>query len=345
MSEKLEDFLNRINVDKGLWQKSASDINSLLEIEKNHLGRSDMLRKSAELYSSIVQSLPRVHSVRSRIKDSSHLLEKIVRKRALGDEKYNPIDASTYSGKITDLVGIRALHLFKDDCFEVSRGLLGVWSPVEKPIAYIRAGDPDELRQKYIDFGMDVREHPKGYRSIHFVFSSRPISEEVFFEVQVRTIFEEGWSEIDHTIRYPNFSDNQLIEYFLAIFNRISGNADEMGTFVKGLSSALYGYQAEITNAQRERDESFKSMDSLLLKLEKYEKEDKHLRETVEKMKQEVSKMKEEKVALQFLTAVAGALGSGKSSDDAAMYFQKSKFPSKDVPDSWLLFDSKKSDK
>lgn len=345
MSEKLEDFLNRINVDKGLWQKSASDINSLLEIEKNHCGRSDLLRKSADLYSSIVQSLPRVHSVRSRIKDSSHLLEKIVRKRALGDEKYNLIDASTYSGKITDLVGIRALHLFKDDCFEVSRGLLGVWSPVEKPIAYIRAGDPDELRQKYIDFGMDVREHPKGYRSIHFVFSSRPISEEVFFEVQVRTIFEEGWSEIDHTIRYPNFSDNQLIEYFLAIFNRISGNADEMGTFVKGLSSSLYGYQAEIANAQRERDESLKSMDSLLLKLEKYEKEDKHLRGTVEKMKQEVSKMKEEKVALQFLTAVAGVLVPGKSSDDAAMNFQKSKFAFKDDPNSWLLFDSKKSDK
>lgn len=319
MSESLEAFLGRIRVDNATWQKSDSDINLLLNIEEDYISRRDLLRKSADLYSSIVQSLPRVHSVRSRIKDPSHLLEKIVRKRALGDDKYSAIDVDSYSEKITDLVGIRALHLFKDDYFEVSNGLLGIWRPVEKPIAYIRAGDPDELRQKYVDFGMDVREHPKGYRSIHFVFSARPISKEVFFEVQVRTIFEEGWSEIDHAIRYPNFSDNKLIEYFLAIFNRISGNADEMGTFVKDLSSSICDYQLKIAEAQRERDDGLKAMESILLRLEEYKNKDKSLTQTVESLKKEVSKMKQEKSALQIAAATAALFGLTKTSGEPSL--------------------------
>jgi hypothetical protein len=58
-------------------------------------------------------------------------------------------------------------------------------------------------------------------------------------ELQVRTIFEEAWSEIDHRVRYPRVSDEELLEQFLAIFSRLAGSADEMGTFIKQLSLHL----------------------------------------------------------------------------------------------------------
>ena len=52
-------------------------------------------------------------------------------------------------------------------------------------------------------------------------------------EIQVRTVFEEAWSEIDHIMRYPYDTDNPVITEYLAIFNRMVGCADEMGTFLK----------------------------------------------------------------------------------------------------------------
>lgn len=57
--------------------------------------------------------------------------------------------------------------------------------------------------------------------------------DEVLVEIQVRTVFEEAWSEIDHLMRYPYDVDNPIITEYLGIFNRIVGSADEMGMFIK----------------------------------------------------------------------------------------------------------------
>jgi hypothetical protein len=58
-------------------------------------------------------------------------------------------------------------------------------------------------------------------------------------ELQVRTVFEEGWSEIDHQVRYPVVTNAPLLEQFVTIFNRLAGTADEMGSFLKALSVHL----------------------------------------------------------------------------------------------------------
>ena len=58
-------------------------------------------------------------------------------------------------------------------------------------------------------------------------------------EIQVRTVFEEAWSEIDHIIRYPYDVDNPVLTEYLAIFNRIVGSADEMGMFIKKLKKEV----------------------------------------------------------------------------------------------------------
>jgi hypothetical protein len=61
----------------------------------------------------------------------------------------------------------------------------------------------------------------------------------VIAEVQVRTIFEEGWSEIDHKTRYPYNLDNLILGALLNLFNRLAGSADEMGTFINFLRHEL----------------------------------------------------------------------------------------------------------
>jgi ppGpp synthetase/RelA/SpoT-type nucleotidyltranferase len=50
--------------------------------------------------------LPAVHSVKSRVKDSSHLKEKIARKWDAG-----PVTADNFFERINDAAGVRVLHL------------------------------------------------------------------------------------------------------------------------------------------------------------------------------------------------------------------------------------------
>ncbi len=210
---------------------------------------------AAEFFGKTIQRFGGVHSVRWRVKDVEHLIEKIVRKRAEG--KYEGISVDNYFETVTDLIGIRALHLFKEDCFDIHRELLAQWTPLDsQQMAYIREGDDVEFADRLREQGLEVKVHVAGYRSLHYVFEINPTRRVIRAEVQVRTIFEEGWSEIDHTVRYPNFGDDPLINYFLNIFNRMAGSADEMGAFVRGLTTFFTSQQDAINAMKSERDEA-----------------------------------------------------------------------------------------
>ena len=81
--------------------------------------------------------------------------------------------------------------------------------------------------------------------------------DEILVEIQVRTVFEEAWSEIDHLMRYPYDVDNPIITEYLGIFNRIVGSADEMGTFIKKMKSQ-FSLHNDKECPPRELDNKFK---------------------------------------------------------------------------------------
>ncbi|MEM5733310.1 addiction module component [Shewanella algae] len=321
MIEELKAFLAHNRIDEETWEKSGCDWAALCAIRADHVTQSQMLSESAALYANLIQKIPGVHSVRWRVKDPEHLLEKIVRKKAAAEEKYKDIRVENYYEIVTDLIGIRALHLFKDDCFEINKRIASIWSPVEKPVAYIRNGDPEDLVKKYENHDLEVKVHPAGYRSVHHVISSQPINRKVYAEVQIRTIFEEGWSEIDHKIRYPNFSNNELVGYFLTIFNRMAGSADEMGSFVTGLAASIQDYQLQIARASRERDESLRSMEELIAQLTELKQQDKKSKETINKLQEQVAKMRRDRSIDQIFssTNVATDLDKLLQRDTATM--------------------------
>lgn len=250
-AQKIELFLKNNNISNNDWDLAEIDWDVLELIRKDHESNLEDLILSAGSLANILQKCSQVHSVRWRIKDPEHLMVKIVRKRAEKNEKYQFINESNYAEKITDLVGIRALLLFKCEWKDVHDYITQKWKPLfEEPTAYIREGDDDVLTNSYKENGCIITPHSKGYRSIHYLISSSLASKKVISEIQVRTIFEEGWGEIDHKIRYPNFSDNKLISYFLTVFNRLAGNADEMGSFVKLLTEELSSIQSAKDNIQ-----------------------------------------------------------------------------------------------
>lgn len=181
-----------------------------------------------------------VHLINYRIKDPEHLREKIVRKNKEGRN----IDINNYKEKITDLIGIRIIHVFKNEWKNINEYIRENFELIETPIAYVRKGDIKESVYNRNNF--NVKFHPFGYRSLHYVFEDKEYNSKIIGEIQVRTIFEEAWSEIDHSVRYPNFSDNKIIEEYSMIINRLAGMGDEMGLNLKNLTKTFDKQDKEI---------------------------------------------------------------------------------------------------
>ncbi|WP_431810155.1 hypothetical protein [Jejubacter sp. L23] len=151
-------------------------------------------------------------------------------------EKYKEINADNYKSIITDLIGVRAIYLFKSDWQTVHDHILSRWVLKEdEPVTiYHREGDIMDIYKNHPK--CEQKRHIHNYRSIHYIVPATNIqSVQVYCEIQTRTIFEEGWSEIDHQVRYPDFSDDENLMSYLTIFNRLAGSADEMGSYVNDL--------------------------------------------------------------------------------------------------------------
>lgn len=144
--------------------------------------------------------LPLIHSVKSRLKDPAHLEDKVRRKWT---EK--KIDPSNLFSLVNDLAGVRVLHLYTGQFAAIHAAIAshlkaGYWTFVGKPIAY--SWDP-ETTNYFRNLGLTARTRDSYYTSIHYVVKPHARSD-ISCEIQIRTLFEEIWSEIDHAINYPN---------------------------------------------------------------------------------------------------------------------------------------------
>jgi len=193
-----------------------------------------------------------VHSINYRLKDPEHLMSKIVRKRLENPEIL--INLDNYQERITDLIGIRALHLFKEDWIRIHRYLTAHWELAEQPVAYVREGDSERILEFYRENQCGVEFHAFGYRSVHYTLATSPNRRRFLIEMQVRTLFEEAWGEIDHTVRYPYSLDNDVLARLSSILNSISGNADEIGSYMLYMKGRQEKVEAEYQETLQEKN-------------------------------------------------------------------------------------------
>lgn len=292
------EFLDRNRISEEDWEKAKISYDDLLKIESDYRSKVPHLNESAEFLAKVLQKCDQVHSVRWRVKDPEHVLEKIVRKRASGSPKYNEVSVDNYVELITDLVGVRVLHLFKHEWLDIHHYIQGCWAPVEAVVAYIREGDEGVVVDSYGENNCKVEVHSAGYRSIHYIISMQPTLRKVISEIQVRTIFEEGWSEIDHKVRYPNFMDNKLVSYFLTIFNRMAGSADEMGTFVNDLAADIKWMELQLDLKKNEQEEHLQKIEALAQELSKEKSANKTKDGNLEKLKKEIANIRKNSIQM-----------------------------------------------
>lgn len=185
-----------------------------------------------------------VHSVRFRLKNPDGLIEKIIRKSIDGQKKetVRNITVNNYKKEITDLIGIRILHAFKNDWLSIHNYILKYceYKIKENPTTYYRRGDSVEFIEQCKINGCEAVIHPKAYRSIHYIIKPFSGINECYVEIQVRTVFEDGWSEIDHKMRYSaKKGDKNPLDMLLLALNRIAGSADEIGSIIRDRKAEL----------------------------------------------------------------------------------------------------------
>jgi ppGpp synthetase/RelA/SpoT-type nucleotidyltranferase len=259
-------FFKTYNISTDAFDKTGLAWADLQNIYEKHSGNITNLEATANYIAERLRQLDEAHSLKIRIKHPEHLIEKIIRKKS--DDPTLDITPENYGERITDLIGIRALHLFKEDWSRIHDFIIETWGLLETPTANVRKGDAEEVTKLFIDKGCLINEHKFGYRSVHYLVKSQPSKDLFIAELQVRTIFEEGWSEIDHRIRYPYDLENSVLAQFLVMFNRLAGSADEMGSFIKFLKHQLEFRDAEHKKSLEEYDKVVAGLKAEVQKLE-----------------------------------------------------------------------------
>ena len=304
-------FLRESNLTEEQFAETALKWDCLLGIGRLHAQACAALQTAASYISERLQTVAAVHSLKVRIKNPEHLLAKIIRKKLAKPEL--DFQTTTYEDLITDLIGIRTLHLFKHEWREIHDFINGTWELYEPPVAYVREGDPPELLTSFRDAGCEVKDHPFGYRSLHYVVKSQPDKKVRLAEIQVRTIFEEGWSEIDHRVRYPLHSSNPFLAHFLTIFNRLAGSADEMGTFVQALSVHFREQAVEVAGIQARMEESEQEVHGAVSRLKISEKERSALQKQIQSMQSSLRAAVSAQIAPNAFTAADYFKGIGSA--------------------------------
>ena len=234
----IEKFLNLYPfIDKEI-EKYKINTDTLKDIYEDYVLYEDTYETQSEFISTVLRTHPKVHSVKSRVKKPYRLIEKVVRKTPERIEIYGDsfeFSLENYREEINDLIGIRAIHIFKQDWESIHEFILNTWKVVEIT-ANVRDGDDT---RRFEELNIQIKSRKSGYRSVHYLIEFYPTSQKVIAEIQVRTIFEEGYGEIDHQLRYSHNKIPEVLESNLLLFNRIAGSADEMASLINLLNKNL----------------------------------------------------------------------------------------------------------
>jgi len=202
-----ETFLSKYQLKKEEIIKDGIVWDTLEEIYMDFNMYKETYETQAEFIANTLRAHKKIHTVKSRVKDSERLIEKIIRKTEDRKSKYG--EAFQFS-----------VSNYKEEIIT----------------ANVREGDDTKI---FEELNIQINSRKSGYRSVHYLIEFFPTNQKVIAEIQVRTIFEEGYGEIDHQLRYSHKEIPEVLKLNLLLFNRIAGSSDEMASFINMLSKNL----------------------------------------------------------------------------------------------------------
>ena len=142
-----KEFLKKYRISNTIFRKSGLRWDELEIISNDYKSKIPDYLPTCKGISERLNLSNKVHSIKFRLKDTEHLIEKIIRKNC--DEPTRNINFTNYTEEITDLIGVRALHLFKDEWLDIHNYIKKTWTLKEKPIVNIRQGDSENYRKAF----------------------------------------------------------------------------------------------------------------------------------------------------------------------------------------------------
>jgi ppGpp synthetase/RelA/SpoT-type nucleotidyltranferase len=258
-SFKIDEFLLKYPQVEEEIKDNNIDVEVLKDIYNDFVDYKVSYENQADFIANILRSQPMIHSVKSRIKAPDRLIEKIIRKTEDRRLKYGEdfqFTLENYKNEINDLIGIRVIHIFKDQWQDIHEFITKTWKVIEVT-ANVRQGDNTK---HFEDLDIEVRSRISGYRSVHYLVEFYPTNEKVIAEIQVRTIFEEGYGEIDHRLRYSHVEIPEILKSNLLLFNRIAGSADEMASLINDLSKEWFNKEENFLKVIKEQKEEIEKL-------------------------------------------------------------------------------------
>jgi putative GTP pyrophosphokinase len=149
--------------------------------------------------------------IMSRIKQPEKVVEKIFRKTELFPNKLS----SDSLNRMQDTIGIRVVVYFTSQLSLIDRELRNSsFIELDKDTPPEAFFEPEKLHRLGLSH-IENKQKESGYSSIHYMArlkrSSVPLEDRPVFEIQVRTLAQELWSELEHVLSYkpetrPHFS-------------------------------------------------------------------------------------------------------------------------------------------
>lgn len=200
-------------------------IEELVELFKSHLEGFQRLVRNVHYDLSESSKLRHlIHSTKYRVKDSSHLTDKLRRKLAAAKAGGNEFDITPDNlfERISDLAGVRLLHLHTSQMANIDRTIRELleeynYRLIEGPVA--NTWD-DEYRSYFKSIGIHTVARDSMYTSVHYIIEANQKTK-LRCELQVRTLMEEVWGEVSHAINYPNATHSVACREQLKVLARI----------------------------------------------------------------------------------------------------------------------------
>lgn len=226
-----------------------------------------------------------MHSMRYRIKSPDSLIVKIIHKKCsdFTDLDYANITKDTYGKVIMDLLGARILirhryqweeihdliwHLYfkGTDKYVKNRardyiGDAGVPFLAERPKVFYRYEENTKCYELKGRDTFDFEKNNPGYSSNHYIINYYG----TYIELQVRTLFDEAWSENDHDFVYKLYAGNKKL-----VLNRTSNLLSKVAEVADELSMFMHDYYDEsIFSVPNEKSDNKKILTEKMEKLQK----------------------------------------------------------------------------
>lgn len=224
-----------------------SKTNILKKYNENQDLYNNLKDKLIVLIKELLLEKVNYHHIYSRVKEKNSLEKKIDTK----DGKYSIID------DITDVIGCRIISYFEDD--------------VEKIVNIIRKEfDIDE--ENSINKKAILESDKFGYLSHHLVckISKKRLSlpeyekyKDIKFEIQIRSILQHAWAEIEHDIGYK--SSVGIPKELKRKFSRIAGLLETADENFCEIKKAIEIYQEKIEKDKNELFQTDLNLNSLQL--------------------------------------------------------------------------------